>query len=75
MLEEIKKIMQNYSDDEIELTRETNLQTELGLSSFDYFAFVSDLQKKYDVKISNDSLMKFRTVGDIIDYIEDKKKK
>ena len=75
MISEFEEIIKEYLDgEEVKLTKDSNLKTDLGLSSFDYFAFLSEVQKKYDVKIPDKKLMEFNTVGDLVEFIEGEKK-
>jgi len=74
MLERIQEIIREYKGDStIEITAGTNIYTELGLPSIDYFSLIMEVEDSFGVKIPDSKLTEFRTVGDIIDYINSKK--
>jgi len=73
MLETIQEILRDYKDDPtIELEPETNLNTDLGLSSIDYFSLIMEIEDAFGVKIPDNKFTAFRTVGDVMEYIEGK---
>lgn len=71
MFEEVKSILMNYTDVE-EITTDTALVADLGLSSFDMVAIVADFEDKYDIEIADRDIRQLITVNDILEYIKNK---
>ncbi|MDO4491508.1 MAG: acyl carrier protein [Lachnospiraceae bacterium] len=70
MIEKIEEIIREYKDDDsIVVTEETNLNTDLGLSSMDYLSLIVEIEDLFGVKIKDEELSKFRTIGDITKLI------
>ena len=72
MFEQIKKILTKYVSPEIEITENSTLTSDLGLSSFDLMEIVADFEDKFDVEVADRDIRKLTKVQDIIDYITDK---
>lgn len=70
MLEKIQEIISNYNEDAITITEDSNLITDLGLSSIDYFSLVIEIEEAFGVKIPDSAMKKLRTVGDLIACIK-----
>ncbi|MBP3361598.1 MAG: acyl carrier protein [Clostridia bacterium] len=70
MLEQIKNILSEYTSEEI--TPESTLINDLGLSSFDIVSIVIAFEDEFDIEISDRDVRKLVTVNDIISYIESK---
>ena len=70
MLEELKKIASEYTEQDIRL--DSKLRGELGLSSLDLISLISDIETKYSIKIEDSDLEKIITVEDLINYINSK---
>lgn len=72
MLEKLASIISNYTGKkDICLTEETVLTTDLGLTSFDLIQLVVAVEDEFDIEISDRAIKNFKTVGDVIDYIEE----
>jgi acyl carrier protein len=50
------------------ITNESRLQ-DLGMDSLDALAMISDLEEEYNIKISNEEVLKIRTVGQAVESI------
>ena len=73
MEEEIKKIISETFFIEIEkITKASMLKDGLGIDSLDATALVLDLEKKYNIKISNEELLQLIYVKDVIKLLEEK---
>lgn len=73
MLEQIKKIICNFVEiDPDEITEKSILRTEIGLNSLDCVSLAQELEAEYGASIPNKAITSFKTVGDIIDYVEKK---
>ena len=71
MLEKLKKIVANYAEnDQIILTENTVLQTDLGLNSFELIEVLCALEEEYNIEIPDKEIRNFKTVGDVIRFVE-----
>ena len=68
MLEKIAEILSKYTKEEI--TAESTLVNDLGLSSFDIVSIVTTFEDEFDIEISDRDIRKLITVEDIINYIK-----
>lgn len=71
MFDELKDILKEYSNVEINLN--TDLKSELDLTSFDIVSLLGDIEEKYNVQFSDEDFANINTVKDIIVFIESKK--
>lgn len=49
-----------------------DLRQGLGLDSVDVVSVISQVERKYHVRLSHDELMQLTTVGDVLGLLEDK---
>ena len=70
MLERLKSILINSIGIETEITSETNLKNDLGLNSLDLANLACEVEDEFDVEIPDSALKDIKTVGDVIDFIE-----
>ena len=68
MLEKIAEILSKYTKEEI--TAESTLVNDLGLSSFDIVSIVTTFEDEFDIEISDRDIRKLVSVADIMNYIE-----
>ncbi|WP_295217514.1 acyl carrier protein [Ruminococcus sp.] len=59
--------------DEDEVTAEANIQDDLGADSLDVVDLVMSVEEEFGVKIADEELEGIKTVGDIVDYVEENK--
>ena len=59
-------------DDLDELTLDTSLKDDLNADSLDAVEVIMALEDKYDIEISEEDAEEFKTIGDIVNYIESK---
>ena len=71
-LEEFKKIISKRVDNQ-EIDENSNLRS-LGIDSLDLVEIVLEVEDMYDVSFENEELNSFKTVKDVIDAIEKRKK-
>lgn len=71
-LEEFKKILSKRVDNQ-EIDENSNLRS-LGIDSLDLVEIVLEVEDMYDVSFENEELNSFKTVKDVIDAIEKRKK-
>lgn len=73
MEKEIKKIINETFFIEMEkITTESSLKDDLGIDSLDATSLVLDLEKKYNISISNEELAGLVYVKDVIILLEEK---
>ena len=73
IIEILKEIICEYVEIEPEeITAESNIRFDLGASSFDLMNIAVAIEEKFKVKMSNATLPKIKTVGDIAELLADK---
>ena len=71
MLDKLTAIIREYMDDNsIEVTENTILIADLGLSSFDLVQLSSIVEDELDVEIPDRMIKNFKTVGDVIAFLD-----
>ena len=71
MLDKLTAIIREYMDDNsIEVTENTILIADLGLSSFDLVQLASIVEDELDVEIPDRMIKTFKTVGDVIYFLD-----
>lgn len=71
MINKIKDIILNYVEiEESEITAESNLRTDIGLSSLDLISVATELENTFDTKISERKILSLKTVNDLIECVE-----
>lgn len=74
ILEKVKEILVEELDVEEEnITLESKIKDDLGADSLDLFELISKIEDELDVTIEEDDYGKLVTVGNIVDYITEKK--
>ena len=53
-----------------EITRDTDLLTDLGADSLDLVELIMTLEEEYGVSATDESIYENKTVGEIADYVE-----
>ena len=56
--------------DEASITRNSRLVEDLKADSANVMVMVMDLEDKFGIMVEDDHILKLRTVGDVVDYIE-----
>lgn len=75
MLDKIIEIISEYQGLEKEKIKEnSNLVTDIGLSSFDVTELVCRVEDEFDVQIPDRLIRSLQTVGDIVNYVSEQKK-
>lgn len=71
MISKIKKIIRDYKGiNDITITDKTNIKEDLGMSSFDLIQLACAVEDEFDVEIPDRAIKDFKTVGDVIAFIE-----
>ena len=58
--------------EEDEVTMEASMQDDLGAASLDLVDLVMSVEEEFGVKVADEDLENIKTVGDIVNYIEDR---
>ena len=58
--------------EEDEVTMEASMQDDLGADSLDLVDLVMFVEEEFGVKVADEDLENIKTVGDIVNYIEDR---
>ena len=58
--------------EEDEGTMEASMQDDLGADSLDLVDLVMSVEEEFGVKVADEDLENIKTVGDIVNYIEDR---
>jgi len=77
--EDIKKIVNDFLIDEFEIDEEiicddANLINDLGIESLDFVDIVVIIEKEFNFKVKLEDLANVRTLNNLYDYIEQRKK-
>ena len=71
MIEKLKQIIENNTGRTgIELTEDTLLLTGTGMNSYELVQMVCSVEDEFDVEIPDKAIKSFKTVGDVIRFIE-----
>ena len=72
--EKVKEIIvDSLSCDESQVTMEANLKDDLEADSLDAVEVIMALEDKYDIEIAEEDAENFKTIDDIVNYIEENK--
>ena len=63
-------IAKQLKADESKIPRETRLVEDLKADSANVMVMIMDLEDKFGIMVEDDQIMKMKTVGDVVDYIE-----
>ena len=66
-------IIEELGVDAEEVTLEANLADDLGADSLDAVELIMALEDEFDLKISDDAAQEFKTVKQIVEFIESAK--
>ena len=71
VFENVKKmIAQQLKADENAITLETRLIEDLKADSANILVMIMDLEDQFGITVEDDQIMKMKTVGDVVSYIE-----
>jgi len=70
MLEKLQELVRNYMDDDSVVITGGTVMSDLGLNSFDMVELVCEAEEMFDVEIPDRVIATFKTVQDVIDYLE-----
>lgn len=73
-METFDKIKSIISDelniDQSKITKEANIREDLGADSLDAVEVIMALEDEFGITIDDDTAQNFKTVGDLVDYVE-----
>ena len=73
MLEKIKTMLAQYVDADMnEVTEETRLAEDLGLTSYSLMSMMGEFEETFQITVDEAELTDIFTVGDVMKYIEKK---
>ena len=71
VFEDVKAmIAKQLKADPATITRETRLVEDLKADSANVMVMILALEDKFGIMVEDDQIMKMKTVGDVVDYIE-----
>lgn len=71
MLEKLKTIfIETTGINNTEITKDTVLKNDLGLTSFDLAQLACNIEDEFDVEIPDRAIKEFKTVGDVMVFLE-----
>ncbi len=71
VFEDVKAmIAKQLKADASTITRDTRLVEDLKADSANVMVMIMDLEDKFGIMVEDDQIMKMKTVGDVVDYIE-----
>lgn len=74
VLDQIKKILIETMDiEEEKITLDAKLKDDLNLDSLDSVELIMSAEEEFGIEIPDDDVMNFKTVNDIVNYIEEHK--
>ena len=63
-------IAEQLKVDPAEIKPESRLMEDLKADSANIMVMIMDLEDKFGIMVEDDQIMKMKTVGDVVDYIE-----
>ena len=74
VLDQIKEILKDTMDiDESKITLDAKLKEDLELDSLDSLELIMSAEEEFGIEIPDEDVMNFKTVNDIVNYIEEHK--
>ena len=71
MFEDLKKILDEQLHlNGMEITKESRIKEDLGADSLDVLQMLMTIEEEHGIVIPDEALAEFRTVKDIVDYVD-----
>ena len=71
MFEKLVEIICNYVEVEPEkVTPDSRFMEDLGFTSFDFMSMLGEVEDTFDIEVDETEVVKIRTVGEAVDYIQ-----
>ena len=72
VFEKVKRIFVEQLDaNENDITMDSVITDDLGADSLDLVDLLMSVEDEFDVEVPDDDVLKIKTVGDLVSYIED----
>ena len=73
VFEKMKKILAEQLDADIDsITLETDIQDDLGADSLDVVEMLMSIEDEFEIEIPDEKIEVLKTVGQVVEYIQDK---
>lgn len=73
VIDTLKNILEAQLDiDPSEISESTNIMEDLGADSLDIVELMMTVEEEFDITIEDSDAQLFKTVGDVVNYIESK---
>ena len=66
-------IAEQFNFDKEDLTEDMNFQDDLNADSIELVELVMTIEEEFETEVSEEDLEKLKTIGDVIEYVEDLK--
>lgn len=63
-------VAEHFVYDKEKITRATTFIEDIGADSLDIVEFVMELEEEFDIQIPDEHAEKIKTVGEVVDYID-----
>ncbi|MBO4363464.1 MAG: acyl carrier protein [Clostridia bacterium] len=71
MFESVKKLLtEQLRLKDVEITRDSRIKEDLKADSLDVLQLLMTIEEEYNIMIPDEKLAGFKTVGDVVDYLE-----
>ena len=64
-------IAEQFNIDKEDLTEDMNFQDDLNADSIELVELVMTIEEEFETEVSEEDLEKLKTIGDVIEYVED----
>ncbi|WP_019138136.1 MULTISPECIES: acyl carrier protein [Peptoniphilus] len=64
-------IAEQFNIDKDELKEDMNFQDDLNADSIELVELVMTIEEEFETEVSEEDLERLKTIGDVIDYVED----
>ncbi len=71
MFDKVVEILEEYVESGSEITMDSALVDDLGISSLDVINIISAFEDEFEIEIPDRVIPTLRTVRDIVDYLEE----
>ncbi len=73
VINKVKKILAAQRDIDVnKITESTDIAEDLGADSLDVVELMMSIEEEFGIEISDEEARNFKTVGDVVSYIESK---
>lgn len=74
IFDRVKEVIREQLDvsEEVEITEETSMMKDLDADSLDAVEIMMELEDEFEIEIPDEDAESFKTIGDIVKYVESK---